>query len=41
MKTPNPDMVLGFMFSPDCQSVALIEKNSPSWQKGSLNGIGG
>lgn len=32
---------LGFMFSPDCKQVALIEKISPAWQAGKLNGIGG
>lgn len=33
--------VLGFLFSPDKKSVALIRKNRPEWQKGLLNGIGG
>lgn len=32
---------LGFMFSGDFKRVALIRKNRPTWQKGSLNGIGG
>lgn len=42
--------VVGFLFMPDIPSrhnpfqgweVALIRKNRPNWQKGSLNGIGG
>lgn len=33
--------VLGFMFSPDAELVALICKDKPAWQKGALNGIGG
>ena len=33
--------VVGFMFSPDKQFVALIRKNRPEWQAGKLNGIGG
>ncbi|MGE0412002.1 MAG: NUDIX hydrolase [Verrucomicrobiales bacterium] len=33
--------VLGFLFSPDRQRVALIRKAKPDWQKGLLNGIGG
>lgn len=33
--------VLGFMFDPSKQRVALIHKERPAWQKGSLNGIGG
>lgn len=42
--------VVGFLFMPDIPSrhnpyqgweVALIRKNRPDWQKGSLNGIGG
>jgi len=33
--------VLGFMFSEDMESVALILKNRPKWQAGLLNGIGG
>lgn len=32
---------LGFLFSPDCRRVALINKTKPKWQKGLLNGIGG
>lgn len=33
--------VVGFMFSKDGSSVALIRKQKPAWQKGLLNGIGG
>ena len=33
--------VVGFMFSPDKQFVALIRKNRPEWQAGKLNGIAG
>jgi len=33
--------VLGFLFSLDYKKVALIRKNKPEWQAGSLNGIGG
>lgn len=33
--------VVGFMFSPDLRSVALIRKLKPAWQLGKLNGIGG
>ena len=33
--------VLGFMFDPDFNRVALIQKNRPSFMKGKLNGIGG
>ncbi len=32
---------LGFLFSNDYRTVALIKKNKPVWQKGLLNGIGG
>jgi 8-oxo-dGTP diphosphatase len=32
---------LGFLFSKDYRTVALIKKNKPDWQKGLLNGIGG
>lgn len=35
------EMVLGFLFCPQGESVALIFKQRPSWQKGLLNGIGG
>ena len=35
------DMVVGFMYSNDLQSVLLIEKNKPEWQAGLLNGVGG
>jgi 8-oxo-dGTP diphosphatase len=33
--------VLGFCFSPDYKSVALIHKKKPEWQLGKINGIGG
>lgn len=33
--------VAGFMFNATLTKVALIRKNSPEWQKGLLNGIGG
>jgi len=33
--------VAGFLFSLCEQSVALIEKRTPEWQRGYLNGIGG
>jgi 8-oxo-dGTP pyrophosphatase MutT (NUDIX family) len=33
--------VLGFLFSPDLKNVLLIRKDSPVWQAGLLNGIGG
>lgn len=33
--------VVGFAFSENFESVALIRKNRPEWQKGLLNGIGG
>jgi 8-oxo-dGTP diphosphatase len=33
--------VLGFLFSPITNRVALIKKNRPRWQEGMLNGIGG
>src|SRR6185369_17007315 len=33
--------VLGFLFTTDRQSVWLIRKTKPEWQKGKLNGIGG
>lgn len=33
--------VLGFLFSPDLESVALILKNRPAFLEGKLNGIGG
>lgn len=35
------DYVVGFMFSPDGDRVALIRKTKPAWQAGLLNGIGG
>jgi 8-oxo-dGTP diphosphatase len=33
--------VLGFVFTPDAERVALIKKLRPKWQAGKLNGIGG
>jgi len=33
--------VLGFIFSTDLKSVALLRKDRPEWQAGKLNGIGG
>lgn len=33
--------VAGFLFSKNGESVALVEKQKPDWQKGKLNGIGG
>lgn len=33
--------VVGFLFSPCRDYVALIRKNKPAWQHGMLNGIGG
>ncbi len=38
---PKTKYVVGFLFSEDRGSVALIKKNRPAWQKGRLNGIGG
>lgn len=35
------EYVLGFAFTEDFNSVALIRKNKPEWQAGKLNGIGG
>lgn len=35
------EYVLGFLIDDDGGCVALIRKESPSWQKGRLNGIGG
>lgn len=34
-------MVVGFAFTEDRESVILIRKNRPEWQKGKLNGVGG
>ena len=40
--TPAPQLhSLGFMFDPSATKVALIRKNTPAWQRGKLNGIGG
>jgi 8-oxo-dGTP diphosphatase len=33
--------VIGFLYNLTGDSVALIKKNKPEWQKGLLNGIGG
>jgi 8-oxo-dGTP diphosphatase len=33
--------VVGFLFDPNVDCVALIRKERPEWQKGLLNGIGG
>lgn len=33
--------VLGFLFSPDFETVCLIEKQKPRWQQGRFNGVGG
>jgi 8-oxo-dGTP diphosphatase len=33
--------VIGFLFSKDKDTVLLIRKNRPEWQKGKLNGVGG
>ncbi len=45
MSQPDPQTetayVVGFMFSPDLEKVALIRKKRPAWQAGLLNGIGG
>ncbi len=35
------DYCLGFLFNIDRDSVLLIEKQKPPWQKGKLNGVGG
>lgn len=35
------DYVLGFLFDHELSRVALIRKERPQWQAGSLNGIGG
>lgn len=33
--------ITGFMYSTDKEKVALINKLSPAWQRGLINGIGG
>lgn len=33
--------VLGFLFSEDKSKVVLIRKQTPAWQQGFLNGVGG
>lgn len=38
---PYQPYVVGFVFTPDRQEVALIRKLRPKWQAGRLNGIGG
>ena len=38
MKT---EYVCGFLFDENFESVVLINKNKPEWQKGKLNGVGG
>jgi 8-oxo-dGTP diphosphatase len=40
-KINKKEYTLGFLFSEDRQTVALIKKSKPDWQKGNLNGIGG
>jgi 8-oxo-dGTP diphosphatase len=35
------EYVVGFLYNEKKDSVALIRKNRPEWQKGKLNGIGG
>ena len=35
------DYTLGFIFNDKLDTVLLIEKKKPEWQKGYLNGIGG
>ena len=40
MKPPHR-YVLGFLFSPDLNSVLLLRKARPDWQAGKLNGVGG
>lgn len=39
--TEMQEYVVGFLFDPEFQVVALIEKKRPDWQAGRLNGIGG
>ena len=41
MKSRNKRYVVGFLFSEDEQNVALLRKDSPEWQAGKLNGMGG
>lgn len=40
-ETGRTDYVAGFLFSIDWETVLLIEKNKPDWQRGRLNGVGG
>ena len=39
--SPLPRYCVGFMFNPEMDSVVLIRKKRPKWQKGRLNGVGG
>ena len=34
-------MVVGFAFNPELTKVVLINKLSPEWQRGKMNGVGG
>lgn len=38
---PYQHYVLGFAFSADGSRLVLLEKQSPDWQRGKLNGVGG
>ncbi len=41
-ETPEPmEYVVGFLFDEKKEKVLLIEKQSPAWQFGKLNGVGG
>lgn len=35
------DCALGFIFNSSLERVLLVHKNSPTWQKGLINGVGG
>ena len=35
------EYVVGLLFSPDRNTVVLINKTKPDWQAGKLNGVGG
>lgn len=35
------DYVAGFLINPQLNTVALVRKNKPEWQRGKLNGVGG
>jgi 8-oxo-dGTP diphosphatase len=41
METPMIHYVTGFLFDTYFDTVALIKKTKPEWQKGRLNGVGG